>query len=252
MPADLWPKRNESPRPERVGGMATPFGVYLTTGAIRAGAGDLALMATGVLMFGLLASAQMIGLLAASFLEAAMGLWAAELAFNVLPIVLFFAAMRAIPLSGIHAAEHKVVHAIERGEELTPEIVRRMPRVHPRCGTNLAVGASIFFGIATTHWIGDEYVRLLVAFLVTLSLWKPLGSLAQLWITTKEPTDRQLAMGIRSGTELLRRYATDRGRDRTVFHRIWHSGMFHVMGGALLTYAVIALAALALGFEVPL
>ncbi len=30
-----------------------------------------------------------------------------------------------------------VVHAIEEGEDLTLEKVRPMPRVHPRCGTNL-------------------------------------------------------------------------------------------------------------------
>jgi uncharacterized protein YqhQ len=34
-----------------------------------------------------------------------------------------------------------VVHAIERGEPLLAESVRAMPRVHPRCGTNIVAAA---------------------------------------------------------------------------------------------------------------
>jgi uncharacterized protein YqhQ len=41
-----------------------------------------------------------------------------------------------------------VVHAIERGEPLVLEVVRRMPRVHPRCGTNLVAGIALFLGLA--------------------------------------------------------------------------------------------------------
>jgi uncharacterized protein YqhQ len=36
---------------------------------------------------------------------------------------------------GYHGAEHKAIHAIEAGVELTPENVQRFPRLHPRCGT---------------------------------------------------------------------------------------------------------------------
>ena len=37
-------------RPPMIGGMATPFGVYLTGGGVRGGVGDLALMTTGIFM----------------------------------------------------------------------------------------------------------------------------------------------------------------------------------------------------------
>jgi uncharacterized protein YqhQ len=37
-----------------------------------------------------------------------------------------------------HGAEHKAVHTIEAGLELTPENATRMSRVHPRCGTVMA------------------------------------------------------------------------------------------------------------------
>src|SRR5579862_3821292 len=66
-PSDLYPKRLVPPRPPMVGGMATPFGVYLTTGSIRAGAGHLALITTGMILFVLIIGSQTIaGLLAAS------------------------------------------------------------------------------------------------------------------------------------------------------------------------------------------
>ncbi len=36
---------------------------------------------------------------------------------------------------GYHGAEHKAIHALEAGVELTPENVQKFPRLHPRCGT---------------------------------------------------------------------------------------------------------------------
>ncbi len=36
---------------------------------------------------------------------------------------------------GYHGAEHKAIHAVEAGVELTPENVQKFPRLHPRCGT---------------------------------------------------------------------------------------------------------------------
>ncbi|MCE9628067.1 MAG: DUF1385 domain-containing protein [Candidatus Eisenbacteria bacterium] len=36
---------------------------------------------------------------------------------------------------GYHGAEHKAIHALEAGVELTPENVQKFSRLHPRCGT---------------------------------------------------------------------------------------------------------------------
>jgi CBS domain-containing protein len=251
-PADLLPKRDRPPNPGPVGGMATPFGVYLTNGSIRAGAKDFALVTTGMIMF----TALTLGMFVAS--------WTQELTyktvhipdflFGLLAYLLFMGAFRAFPLSGIHAAEHKVVHAIERGEELTIANVRRMPRVHPRCGTNFAVGASLFFGLATARWlINDEYIRLMTALLSTLIFWRPLGGMVQFWVTTKEPTDKQISMGILSGEELLQSYREGKSRRSGVLRRIWTSGMLHVMGGAFIMYGLFYLIATAFpGLHIPL
>ncbi len=240
-PADLWPKRDRAPRPAAVGGMATPFGVYLTTGTFGAGANGLALMSTGALMFTVLSAAEY-GVEAVQDYGTKHAWHVPDFVFGVLATAVFMAAFRLLPLAGIHAAEHKVVHAIERGEDLTRENVRRMPRVHPRCGTNFAVGASILLGIATNKaLINDDSTRVIVALLTTLIFWRPLGSLVQYWVTTKEPTDAQVDMGIRSGNELLKQYASGRSGSRNIASRIWNSGMLHVMGGASVVFAILAL-----------
>jgi hypothetical protein len=246
-PADLFPKRDNAPRPAMVGGMATPFGVYLTTGTIGAGAKGWALVATGALMSTVFA---VIGLLASQAIDFArlQGLQVSQGFSEAFQFALFLLAFRLMPIAGIHAAEHKVVHAIERGEELTRETVRRMPRVHPRCGTNLVVGLSILIGVASAEWLLKEAEpRVILAAIATLVFWKPLGSLVQYWGTTKEPSDKQIDMGIRSAEELLTGYATGPGGRRNFFWRLWNSGIFHVLAGGILVLCGIELLQLALG-----
>lgn len=247
-PSDLFPKPEQQLHPGMVGGMATPFGVYLTNGAIRAGASDVALVATGMLLFTMIFGASSLTDWAVASLPDTTPLWLAATLFNVLPILLFMVAIRLIPLSGIHAAEHKVVHAIERGEPLVPEVVNRMPRVHPRCGTNLAVGLSLFLGISQTDMIPDPELRLLLGLLVTLFFWRSLGNLVQQFVTTKPPNAKQLQMGIDAGKQLLEKYRTTRAVHATPFQRIWASGMLHVMAGSLLCFGIVQGLALLLGF----
>jgi CBS domain-containing protein len=231
-PSDLAPKPYRPPRPPLIGGMATPFGVYLTTGSIAAGASSLALVSTGMVLFTMITGAVI-----------------APYVASLLPLLLVMAAMRAIPLSGIHAAEHKVVHAIERGEELTRENVRRMPRVHPRCGTNLATGVSLFLGLGTAEWLGQEEVRWVIALIATILFWRTLGGLVQYWVTTKEPTDKQLDMGIRSGKELLRKQARASSVLPNPLVRIWNSGMIHVIAGSTLLMLLLTLIGRVFGIE---
>jgi uncharacterized protein YqhQ len=38
-----------------------------------------------------------------------------------------------------HGAEHMTIHALEHGDPLTPENIRRYPTAHPRCGTEFLV-----------------------------------------------------------------------------------------------------------------
>ncbi|MCO5296699.1 MAG: DUF1385 domain-containing protein [Fimbriimonadaceae bacterium] len=252
-PSDLFPKFQEPIRPPAIGGMATPFGVYLTTGAVSAGAGHFALVTTGMLLFTLFFGAATISDLLATrlWMQGLSESWANAMR-ELLPVGLFLLGMRLLPLAGTHASEHMVVHAIERGERLEPQTVKRMPRVHPRCGTNLAVGAAVFLGLFHAGFIPDEQLRLLVAGLATLMLWRPLGGAMQWFVTTKPPTDRQVQSAVRTGQELLDRYQTVSVVAPAFPMRLWRSGLFHVMGGALLAGAAVAWLSGMLGLEIPI
>lgn len=238
--------------PPLVGGMATPFGVYLTTGSLRAGASDLAVVTTGMLLFSLLFASTWVSSIAVDFLYAhGLSLKAAVNINNFLPFALFMIGIRSMPLASIHAAEHMVVHAIERGEPLKLEIVRRMPRVHPRCGTNIATGASIFSAIAFTEWSSDQQLRVIVAFMVTLFTWRSVGGLVQFFITTKPPKDKHIMMGIQSGQELLDKYRTTRKR-ASIPLRIFNSGMLHVIAGSTLVFGFLKLISWLFHIELPI
>lgn len=252
-PSDLVLVPRRSPRPAMAGGMATPFGVYLTTGSVSGGVGPLALMATGAVMFTILFAAQWLTNVLASHLSGqGVSLETVGAVEAWLPLALFLAVMRALPLSGIHAAEHQVVHAIERGEELEPQIVARMPRVHPRCGTNLAVRIVIFLGILSADTIPDLSLRFLVAAMTALIVGPLLGNFIQLAFTTRPASRRQIEMGIASGRDLLRRYAESPRPRSSVFDRIWRSGILHVIAGALAVFALLALLSVWVPIPVPL
>lgn len=232
---DLFRPLAEPARPRQAGGMATPFGVYLTTGSVSAGAGPVALAATGALLFVLITMCT----LAVYWLWQAVPLrapgWAISAMLQLGPAVLFFAVLKAMPLTRVHGAEHKVVHAIERGEPLTLEAARRMPRVHPRCGTNLAVGATLFIVLVNLTWPHIQELGALLAMLATLMFWRPLGAVFQQYLTTSEPTDRQLEAALQVGRELVERYRASPRRRASFLVRLASSGLPWILLGASAT-----------------
>ncbi len=258
--ADLLLPEAPQPRPARIGGMATPFGVYLTDGTMRAGASDFALITTGVSMTVLYSLAYLcvtgLGWLlthvahlrSASMLDPdyvpppnqpMLGL--VYVALSLVVLGLFLLLMRVTRLAGYHAAEHQTVHAVERGERLTPDIVRRMPRPHPRCGTNLVAAVMVFSTLSQAFgYIPalDGGIAQMVAVVATLFTWRSVGTFLQERFTTRPASDRELASGIAAGNELLLRYLNSPPTRPGLFKRIWFSGMVQVMTGMILTYAV--------------
>lgn len=117
-----------------------------------------------------------------------------------------------------HGAEHKVIHALEAGDRLVPERVRRYPRLHPRCGTSfllqvVLVSALLFSLFGWPEWWQRVALRLLLLPVVAGLAYEairasarggPLGRLAAapgLWLqrlTTREPDDAQLEVAIRA------------------------------------------------------
>ena len=126
---------------------------------------------------------------------------------------------------GYHGAEHKAIHAVEAGVELTPENVQKFPRLHPRCGTTflfLVVVVSIvvftFVGRPTSigmhllrvacmpviAGVAFEFIRLSGKYFdrpwVRAATWP--GMQFQL-LTTREPDLEMCAIAIRSLERVL-------------------------------------------------
>ena len=257
LPRDMLAAMAGEPVVPPIAGLATPLGVYLTTGALRAGAGDLALAATGasLMVLNLLSLGLVEGLARLlSHLSPASAAQAASsgaiavasiVAAYALQVAIFLVLLRVSPLTGTHAAEHMVVRAVEEGEDLVAEKVRQMPRVHPRCGTNLmalvvlvVIGYQLLSSVRRISPEAQVFALVLLVMLVALS-WRRLGAGLQRWITTKRPSDRQLARAIAAGEELLAKVQARPSAGARPVRRIWHTGFVQVAAG----FFAVALAA---------
>lgn len=224
-----------------VGGMATPFGVYLTDGAHSGGASPWALVATGAVMMTLAFIAQVAVALALEPLKLS-DRWVNQAnAFGF--AVLFLVLLRSIPLAGIHAAEHMTVHAIERKEPLVESVVARMPRIHPRCGTNLAAGVGIFTGFAFGGFTQSQEFDVFLGAILTLFLWRPWGSFLQYWFTTRPAKPHHIQMGIAAAEDLVRKHLQRPDVDITPWRRLFLSGIPMVIAGSSLMGLLLLLLA---------
>lgn len=244
---DLYHLPDRSVRPPMVGGMATPLGVYLTTGSLAAGARGWALVLTGMAMTAML----LIGVVITALIEPALPMgtpaWITSAVANLLPVALFFLQVRLSPIAATHGAEHMVVHAIERGEPLRPDVVRRMPRVHPRCGTNLAIGALVFSAIVQVTWASFQEAGALLALVLTLSVWKPLGSLAQKYVTTREPREKDIRGAISAAEELIHNFQRSDRRVPSMGTRLLASGLPLILLGSFIVMSLAPFVIRAIG-----
>lgn len=240
-PSRLYNPARQRNRPKMVGGMATPVGVYLTSGNVSGGAPWWGLMLTGALMATILMACD-------TATTGVQLLFPIQYRFHpvvvdsmqFLTLLLFMTGLRLIPLAGVHAAEHMTVHAIERGEDLEVETVRRMPRVHPRCGTNFMAGLIIFATIAfSASGAARNPASILIGLLCAFYLWKPVGSFLQYWFTTRPPTTEHIKSGIKAGQQLLANYERSPHHMANPFQRLVNSGIpFVVLGGWAATIAI--------------
>jgi len=236
----------------RLGGMATPLGVYLHDGISGGGAGFWGLVSSGVLLafLGLLAQAAsgFVTHVLDTHISQTMRDSVDQVVLSLVTSVILLGLVRMLPLAGTHAAEHQVVHCVEQGVPLTVRYVRKMPRVHPRCGTNLLTGLMIFLSLFVTIFSAmkaeqalDWYAALaalVVAGPVALAHWRRVGAFMQYWLSTKPATDRQIEGAIRAAEQVLERR---QGRVNTVirfrfFRRLWAMGLPQVLLGLGLVY----------------
>jgi hypothetical protein len=167
--------------------------------------------------------------------------------------LLFALFFRLSWITGYHAAEHQVVHTLEAGDDLRPEVVRQKPRIHPRCGTNLCAAVLImqfFWDHRGSSWDQAGLLsQAVIPMLITLFLWRRVGGWLQQHITTRPATLEQLESGIRAAKELLDRYQQPVTRPKhSFFLRIWRMGLLQVLGGWMAALAVLWL----LGLVLPL
>jgi uncharacterized protein YqhQ len=124
-----------------------------------------------------------------------------------------------------HGAEHMTIHALEAGDPLTVEEVRKYPTAHPRCGTEFLV-VVILVSIVVFSLVGRQVIPVMIASRVVLIpviagvsyellrfgarhrdsrairwLFEP-GIWVQK-ITTKQPTDAMLEVAIVSIEQAL-------------------------------------------------
>jgi CBS domain-containing protein len=232
-------------RPPLVGGMATPIGVYLTTGAVSGGAGMGALFLTGLAMSAVFLltfflGQPLTGLVAR--LPDSVRVSADLLLQSVVQTGLFLLLIRLSPMAGYHAAEHQVVHAIEKGEPLLVRTVRAMPRVHPRCGTNLVAGGMLLGLIGTILQPLLGSVGYLLAGLVALAYWRTFGGWLQQYLTTRPATDAQIESGIRAAKALLEQHGRNPYAPVRPHVRLWRMGFLQILTGFVAGYALVFLA----------
>ncbi len=138
-----------------------------------------------------------------------------------------------------HGAEHKSIHAYEKGEDLTVENARKHPCLHSRCGTAfllLVLMFSIFlftavFPLLPKEFLGDRILTNIFYIFVKILLMVPIAGcsyeiirlgntvdnrflnyllLPGLWmqkLTTREPSDDQIEVAL----EALRRTLENEG-----------------------------------------
>jgi CBS domain-containing protein len=223
-------------RPTKIGGMATPLGVYLTTGHLVAGAGFWGLFLNG---FGLTLINFSI-MLGFHHLQTQMHWNVPQAVEAVAALMIFLVILRLSPLTGFHAAEHQTVNAIEQGEALDLDTVAAMPRVHPRCGTNLM--ALLFATQLLLPLWAAEPLWLLPTLAALWASWRRVGGWLQRTFTTKPPRRYQLLSGLRAGEQLMRAYQAQPTYRAGRWRRFWNTGLLQILAGGVTALALLELA----------
>lgn len=151
----------------------------------------------------------------------------------ILSFANFLLVLRLSPLSGYHAAEHKVVAAIETYGRVETDEVLAMPRAHPRCGTVLLLG--VLPGLLVAYPLVQSNASL--AAVIAVSGWLlryRVGYFIQQYLTTKPPTPAQLEAGIRAGRLITSLWARDAHRRVTVVQGLWNRGLPQLLVGVVL------------------
>ncbi|WP_100013015.1 DUF1385 domain-containing protein [Lentibacillus sediminis] len=151
----------------------------------------------------LLMESSLIGSSNASFLHA--------IQINALVMLLSFFViaglfMKITPIAKYHAAEHMAASAYDEDPDLTLEKVKKQPRTHKNCGTNLVIPVSACFCILFFAF-GDALWVFLVSWSIGYEIWRgepkiiwgavlAIGKVAQYYLFTSKPEEKHLMVAI--------------------------------------------------------
>ncbi len=88
----------------------------------------------------------------------------------------------------------------------------------------------------------DEATRLVSIFLlvmIVLLTWRRLGRGLQRWVTTKSPSDRQLAQAVTVAEGLLGKIGARPSAGASIPRRIWNCGFAQVLAGFFAMFALV-------------
>jgi predicted transcriptional regulator len=230
-------------KPDSLGGLATPLGVYITDGRHQAGVGNFGLFLTGVSIGAMIFAVERGYQAFFSYFKInylASGIY--PIAF-IAEILTFMFILRFTPLAKIHAAEHQTINAIEKGVPLKLESVKLQAKEHVRCGTNLMVliigiQVVILFNSAYLSGVAPifQFIFLFWAFIYVFSEWKKWGMLLQKYFTTVNPPDKYILNAIKAGEEVLDKYKKDfSAKPPPVYRKIWNSAIIQIVSGFIFT-----------------
>jgi len=229
-------------KPRSLGGLATPLGVYITDGKHQGGAGSSGLFLTGIVLGVIINIVQLITTVALGFLGITAINGVTLPLIIIAQITLFLLILRLTPLVKYHAAEHQTINAIERGMPLSLETVKRQPKEHIRCGTNLMVlilGLQLvimaYAGFFSKFDPLLQFLFLVVGFSFVFSYWKQGGMLLQKYFTTVKGSDKYIFSGIKAGEDILKKYKEDTAAESpTLSQKIWNMGLIQIIAGFML------------------
>ena len=226
-------------KPNSLGGLATPLGVYITDGKHQAGAGNLGLFLTGISLGVMLIVIEQVFGFAFKYFDINTTNAAIFPVIFMLQISVFILFLRLTPLAKIHAAEHQTINAIEKGLPLTLETVKLQPREHVRCGTNLMV---LFIGLQLViltfvGYLGKiepflQFIFLFGGFMLVFAHWRRWGMWTQKYFTTVKAPDSYILNGIKVGEEIIHKHKEDLdAKPASFFRKLWCMSIIQIISG---------------------
>nr|WP_249315716.1 DUF1385 domain-containing protein [Bacillus sp. FJAT-49711] len=136
---------------------------------------------------------------------------------NTLVVVLSFLVIasliiKATEMGRLHGAEHMVYHAYVKDPHLTLEKVKKQPRIHKDCGTNLVISIVICFFLLMMVFGNASWV-FFISCSIGFELWKTepkilwdavlaIGKAAQYLLFTSKPEEKHLLVAMEAMKKL--------------------------------------------------